>query len=161
MQVTHEVESLEASSPAWQSVAQTETEEAPVVDGLIFPVGQKSGLGRFRLHVFSRAAVETVGFESGASIGVVLAWRAGGALTEGGVLDAIATNRTVFAVGDGSAASIGIELSCRADDTLGVVLGTVVLANRTNFASPSSGCLARASCTCGVGDAASIVSVGP
>ena len=91
----------------------------------------------------------------------MLAGGAGRALAESSVLNAVTPNRTGFAVGDGCAASIGNELSCRARDALGVVLGTVVLANRTNFASPSSGCLARTNSTGHVGSAASVVSVGP
>ena len=91
----------------------------------------------------------------------MLAGGAGRALAESGVLNAVTPNWTGFAVRDSSAASIGNELSCRARDALGVVLGTVVLANRTNFASPSSGCLASTNSAGHVGSAASVVSVGP
>jgi hypothetical protein len=91
----------------------------------------------------------------------MLAGRAGCALADRSVLNAVTPNWTCFAVRDSSAASVGVELSCRARDALGVVLGTVVLANRTNFASPSSGCLARTNSAGQVGSAASVVSVGP
>ena len=91
----------------------------------------------------------------------MLAGGAGCALTEGSVLNAVATDWTVFAVSDGCAASIGNELSCRARDALGVVLGIVVLANRAHFASASDGSLARSNSTGHVGSAASVVSVCP
>jgi hypothetical protein len=91
----------------------------------------------------------------------MLAGGASRALAESSVLNAVTPNRTGFAVSDGCAASIGNELSCRARDALGVVLGTVVLANRAHFASASDGSLARSNSTGHVGSAASVVSVGP
>ena len=122
---------------------------------------EDAGLGRFRLHIFPYAAVKTVRFESGAYVGVVLARGAGRALSQGGKLNAIATNRTVFAVSDSGGSGVGIELSCRADGALGVVLGAVVPADGTQLACPSSSGLAGASRTCGIGGAASVVSVRP
>jgi hypothetical protein len=91
----------------------------------------------------------------------MLAGGAGCALAESSVLNAVTPNWTGFTVRDSSATSVGIELSCRADDALGVVLGTVVLANRTNLASASDGSLARTNSAGHVGSAANVVSVGP
>mmetsp|Transcript_17489 Transcript_17489/g.36160 ORF Transcript_17489/g.36160 Transcript_17489/m.36160 type:complete len:207 (-) Transcript_17489:60-680(-) len=91
----------------------------------------------------------------------MLAGGAGRALAESSVHNTVTPNWTDFAVRDSSAARVGVELSCGAGNTLGVVLGTVVFTNRAHFASPSSGCLARTNSASHVGNAASVVSVGP
>lgn len=91
----------------------------------------------------------------------MLAGGAGCALAESSVLNAVTPNWTGFAVRDSSAARVGVELSCRARDALGVVLGTVVFTNRAHFASASDGSLARTNSAGHVGGAASVVIIGP
>jgi len=99
--------------------------------------------------------------EGGARVDIVLARGACRAFAEGGILDTVTTNCTFFAVGDCSATSFFIELSCRADDALEVVHNIFVLTNGADFACPSSSNLAGTNGAGGIGGAASVVSVGP